>query len=311
MPASRDVRPVFDPGLPPNVAARLRDNPEVLIPKSRLTDRRPLRRPLLVAGGTALAALNLAWAAASTPTVEAGAFGAYIPGALAHAALVGAAGIAALRTTPRSWLPEALREGRRRDLWTLFCATPLPLSCTVFVLGSLWWPPAAALLSVYSAAALWVAFGWTARDRFATAHAHRYLVPEDFSSSYSALLTDVQRTVDRLQEAGEEFDAAEPLSALRAEEWRIASSLHRYQRQRAEYLKKAARAADRQERSALARQYEQQEQEYRELSRQRHRILEYGKVIEEALRTPQGREEVERALASGELLSADRPDGNS
>ncbi|WP_017599102.1 hypothetical protein [Nocardiopsis lucentensis] len=236
----------------------------------------------------------------------------YLVGLLVHAVVVAVGGIAAIRMTPRTSLPARLRGNGARRGWIWFSLSVLPVTLVSWMSVPagpwpssvlVWYTPTV----VYTAVALWVAFGWSRNDRLAAAHAHRYLVPADFDARGSDLLADVQKTINTLWAAGkvmgESFDAEQPLGVLRAEEWRIASALYRYQRLRAEHGKETADAASDRARALLARQNERQEAAYEQLSAQVDPIREYGAAVGEALRAHTEWEQIERAEAREERIS--------
>ncbi|WP_306371272.1 hypothetical protein [Nocardiopsis sp. CC223A] len=294
------VRPVFDPGLPAGVVDRLRRNPSFLLGETETVARWSGHRGKLLMGGLTVASVGLAWLLGSSwLMVESP--GGYLLGLLVHATVVAAGAIAAVRVAPYESRP-ALLHGKRALRWWIWTGlSVLPLTIVSWILVPAWpwlffgYAPTA----VCTAAALWVAFGWTRNERLAVAHVRRYLVPKDFDERGTALLVGVQQTVSTVEEAGERlgdsFDAAHPLHILRAEEWRIASTLYRYQRLRAETRTELAEATSDRVKAVLAHQRQQQETVYRELASQSDRILEYRAAVEEVLRAHAEWEQIERA----------------
>ncbi|MFI6576791.1 hypothetical protein ACIBFB_13390 [Nocardiopsis sp. NPDC050513] len=308
---SNGVRPVFDPDLPPRVMDRLRENPSSLVRETDTARPWSGHRGKLLVGGLAVAALNLAWMLGHVWLITE-ATGWYFVGLLVQAVVVAVGGIAALRVTPRTSLPARLCGNWARRGWIWFSLSVLPVTILTWMPGPegpwlfsvlVWYSPTA----VYTAVALWVAFGWTRHERLAVAHVRRYLVAADFDARGADLLVGVQMTVSTVDEAGgrlgASFDTAQPLRILRAEEWRIASTLYRYQRLRAETRAESADAASERVRAVLARQRQQQEAAYRELAAQVDRILEYGAAVEEALRAHTEWEQIERAEARDERIA--------
>lgn len=299
--ADNGLRPVVDPALPPRTAAALRG---VLRPA------RPHGRWKAVAVcGAALAAANLAWPLLGLRLWDLpGGPWFFFAGVLAQAVAVAVGGAAAVRVVPRTSQPAWLRS--RPRLWTLFRLSPLP----AFVLGILSglvespWLPVAAWYTpsaLYAAAALWVAAGWTRPQRLTSRHRGRYLVPADFGAREAGLLAGVQRTVDSALEAERTLGTgvSGALAVLRAEEWHIASALHRYRNLRREHLAESADAASERVLAVLDRQHEEQEAAFRALSERVDRILDYGAAVEDALRTHREWEQLERAEAREDRIA--------
>lgn len=297
------ARPVLDPSLPPRLTARLhRCLPFLRSKEAWAKQPRFPSRTRMAAVGTAVAALSALWALVSGPLLVSS-VPLYFLGLLAQASAVGAAGIAVTRVRPRSLLPRWLAGTVRRRSWQAFSLAFLPATLAswfpaltgpdwAFAPG--WFVPGA----VYAAAALWAGWWWPRGDRLAAAHADRYLVPANLGRRGAALLLGVQRTIDTVEEAdrrlGDSFDAAQPLAVLRAEEWRIASLLHRHERIRAEHGADSLDAVSDRVRAVLDRQDEQQEAVYRELAARVDTIRDYGTAVEEALSAHTEWEQVQR-----------------
>ncbi|WP_174546453.1 hypothetical protein [Nocardiopsis dassonvillei] len=297
------ARPVLDPSLPPRLAGRLRKHLPFLRSK-RAWARQPRfpNRTRMAAAGTAVAALSLLWALVSGPLLV-WSVPLYFLGLLVQAAVVGAAGLAVTRVRPRSLLPRWLSRTSRRRSWQAFSLAFVPATLTSWFLALAgpewafnlyWFVPGA----VYAAAALWAGWWWPRGDRLAAAHADRYLVPANLGRQGARLLLDVQRTIGTVEEAdlrlGDSFDAAQPLSVLRAEEWRIASLLHRHERIREEYVADSLDAVSGRVLAVLDQQHERHEAVYRELAARVDAIRDYGASVEEALAAHTEWEQVQR-----------------
>ncbi|WP_232831988.1 hypothetical protein [Nocardiopsis sp. FIRDI 009] len=311
------LRPVFDPALPSRLSARLRRDPSVLPPEAEASRPWSGARLRLLVGGLAVASLNTLWlvGVSAVPGGEPLLFSSpflYLPGVLAQSVLVGVTGLGAVRTAPSSLLPAWLRRSRGRTLWTVFCLSVIPTTVAAWTAYGLL-PERLFLLvwhlqpAVYAAVPLWVAFGWTRPQRLAVTHTRHYLVPDDFDRPGAELILVVQSTIDAVEEArdrlGASFEATRPLEILRAEEWRIASTLYRYQRLRAEHRDELAATASDRVRTLLVGQEARQEAAFAELSAQVRPIMEYGTTVGEALRAHTEWEQIERAEAREERIA--------
>ncbi|PDP87645.1 hypothetical protein CQJ94_11420 [Glycomyces fuscus] len=298
------TRPVLDPALPPRLAKRLRGClPSLRSKEAWEKQPRFPSRTRMAAGGTAVAALSVLWALVSGPLLV-WSLPLYFLGLLAQASVVGAAGLAVTRVRPRSLLPRWLGGTARRRSWQAFSLSFVPATLASWFLALTgpewaftlcWFVPGA----VYASAALWAGWWWPRGDRLAAAHADRYLVPANLGRHGADLLLGVQRTIDTVEEAdlllGDSFDAAQPLAVLRAEEWRIASLLHRHRRIGEECLADSRDAVSDRVRAVLDQQHEQHEAVYRELAARVEAIRDYGATVEEALSAHAEWEQVQRA----------------
>lgn len=134
-------------------------------------------------------------------------------------------------------------------------------------------------------------------------HTGRVVLPDDLGPSGCRLLAEVQRVVDRVEEAGREIggdslDTDRALAVLRDQEWRIASLLARQRELRRDHLRRRHKASSARVREALRPQREHLDAVEEAVRSRVAEITGYGDLVEQAVAAHREWEQCQEAADS-------------